>query len=189
MIAPLGEVPEWSNGPDSKSGVRVSVPWVRIPPSPPSVTESILLLPPLQANTEFSVSHFLSRVLAFSDFEIVSLNSRLVQKGRFKLSFDNLRARWQTMARKRHPIKEIEDALKKLEELGWSVQPAKGQRSHSWGFVLCPAKLRSACRDAVFCRMSVWSTPRDPRGHARELLRKAQGCVVTGEDHGQNDEL
>jgi signal peptidase I len=32
---PFGEVAEWSNVPDSKSGVRVSVPWVRIPPSPP----------------------------------------------------------------------------------------------------------------------------------------------------------
>ena len=31
-----GEVPEWSNGPDSKSGVPVRVPGVRIPPSPPS---------------------------------------------------------------------------------------------------------------------------------------------------------
>ena len=30
-----GEVAEWSNVPDSKSGVRVTVPWVRIPPSPP----------------------------------------------------------------------------------------------------------------------------------------------------------
>jgi len=153
------------------------------------VTGSILLLPPPQANTESCVSHLPWRVLALSDFEIVSPNSRLVQKEHFKLSFDNLKARWEPMARKRHPTKEIEDALKKLEELGWSVQPAKGQRSHSGGFVLCPAKLRNACRDAVFCRMSVWSTPRDPRGHARELLRKAQGCVVTGEDHGQNHDL
>ncbi len=30
-----GEVAEWSNVPDSKSGVRESVPWVQIPPSPP----------------------------------------------------------------------------------------------------------------------------------------------------------
>ncbi len=30
-----GEVPEWPNGLDSKSSVRVIVPWVRIPPSPP----------------------------------------------------------------------------------------------------------------------------------------------------------
>ncbi len=28
-------MPEWSNGLDSKSRVRFSVPWVRIPPSPP----------------------------------------------------------------------------------------------------------------------------------------------------------
>ena len=30
-----GEVPEWSNGTVSKTVVRVTVPWVRIPPSPP----------------------------------------------------------------------------------------------------------------------------------------------------------
>jgi hypothetical protein len=29
-----GEVPEWSNGTVSKTVVRVTVPWVRIPPSP-----------------------------------------------------------------------------------------------------------------------------------------------------------
>ncbi len=34
----FGEVPEWSNGLDSKSSVRVTVPWVRIPPSPPDMT-------------------------------------------------------------------------------------------------------------------------------------------------------
>ena len=32
---PRGEVAEWSNVPDSKSGVGASLPWVRIPPSPP----------------------------------------------------------------------------------------------------------------------------------------------------------
>ena len=31
-----GEVAEWSNVPDSKSGVGASLPWVRIPPSPPA---------------------------------------------------------------------------------------------------------------------------------------------------------
>jgi hypothetical protein len=30
-----GEVAEWSNVPDSKSGVGATLPWVRIPPSPP----------------------------------------------------------------------------------------------------------------------------------------------------------
>ena len=36
-------MPEWPIGPDSKSGVRVSVPWVRIPPSPP-VFKKVLYL-------------------------------------------------------------------------------------------------------------------------------------------------
>src|SRR3990172_12928887 len=31
----VGEVPEWLNGPVSKTGIRASVSWVRIPPSPP----------------------------------------------------------------------------------------------------------------------------------------------------------
>ena len=31
----FGEVAEWSNVPDSKSGVGLFLPWVRIPPSPP----------------------------------------------------------------------------------------------------------------------------------------------------------
>ena len=34
-MAARGQVAEWSNVPDSKSGVRASVPWVRIPPCPP----------------------------------------------------------------------------------------------------------------------------------------------------------
>ena len=33
----FGEVPEWSNGTVSKTVVRVTVPWVRIPPSPPAI--------------------------------------------------------------------------------------------------------------------------------------------------------
>ena len=37
-IQVLGEVAEWSNVPDSKSGVLAIVPWVQIPPSPPNTT-------------------------------------------------------------------------------------------------------------------------------------------------------
>ena len=33
-----GEVAEWSNAPLSKSSVQETVPWVRIPPSPPRIT-------------------------------------------------------------------------------------------------------------------------------------------------------
>ena len=31
----VGRVAEWLKAPDSKSGVGASLPWVRIPPSPP----------------------------------------------------------------------------------------------------------------------------------------------------------
>ena len=39
-----GEVPERSNGPVSKTGVRATVPRVRIPPSPLILTKTALRL-------------------------------------------------------------------------------------------------------------------------------------------------
>lgn len=86
------------------------------------------------------------------------------------------------MARRKHPSKEIENALRELEALGWMVEEAKGRSAHSWGFVLCPRNMQSDCRSGVFCRMSIWSTPTNPQNHARELLRKAEGCVFKGND-------
>jgi hypothetical protein len=56
--------------------------------------------------------------------------------------------------------------------MGWTVEEAKGRSAHSWGYVLCPANARDACRSGIFCRMSVWSTPGNPTSHARELLRR-----------------
>jgi hypothetical protein len=85
------------------------------------------------------------------------------------------------LPRPKHPIKEIEAALVELESMGWSVEKAKGRSAHSWGYVLCPANATDSCRSGIFCRMSVWSTPRAPRNHARELVKKAQGCVMTDE--------
>lgn len=38
----LGEMPEWSNGPDSKSGVLLAVPGVRIPFSPQTNEKSLI---------------------------------------------------------------------------------------------------------------------------------------------------
>lgn len=84
------------------------------------------------------------------------------------------------MARNKHPDKKIEAALKKLESAGWVVEAAKGRSAHSWGYVLCPANAGNACRSGTFCRMSVWSTPRNPQAHADELLRKANGCIMQG---------
>ena len=82
-------------------------------------------------------------------------------------------------SRPKHPDKAIEAALRQLEARSWSVERSKGRSAHAWGFVLCPANAGAECRGGVFCRMSVWSTPRTPERHARNLLRQAEGCVMT----------
>jgi hypothetical protein len=38
---PQGKMPEWSNGPHSKCGERVTAPWVRIPVSPQNLLDKI----------------------------------------------------------------------------------------------------------------------------------------------------
>jgi hypothetical protein len=83
------------------------------------------------------------------------------------------------MTRRRHPDKTIEAALRELEAMGWTVSEAKGRSAHAWGFALCPRNDRD-CRGGVFCRMSVWSTPRDPAAHARRLRANAAGCIFEG---------
>src|SRR6185369_15673249 len=42
-LAPIGRVAEWLKAPDSKSGVRVTVPWVQIPPLPPEIFQVEIL--------------------------------------------------------------------------------------------------------------------------------------------------
>ena len=81
------------------------------------------------------------------------------------------------MRRKKHPKKDVEDALRELEDLGWLVEEAKGGRAHAWGSVKCPANKMGACRSGIYCRMAVFSTPRNPENHARGLIRKAEGCL------------
>ena len=82
------------------------------------------------------------------------------------------------MARARHtdktPDKTIEAALAQLEEIGWPVETAKGRRAHARGFIRCPEHAQDKCRNGVLCQAQVRSTPRNPTGHARDLLRKAR---------------
>ena len=49
QVSASGEVAEWLNAPVLKTGVRASVPWVRIPPSPPvfSLSTSSFIVPPV----------------------------------------------------------------------------------------------------------------------------------------------
>jgi hypothetical protein len=58
-----------------------------------------------------------------------------------------------------HPNKHIREALKYAAERGWRVVMAKG---HAYCRIYCG--LRHAN-----CQKSVWSTPRNPEHHARDI--------------------
>lgn len=73
------------------------------------------------------------------------------------------------MSRPRHAKQEIEDAIQYAERHGWRYQ-ASGKSSHAWGRLLCPESSRAGCH------MSVWSTPRNPMNHARQIRRLVDAC-------------
>jgi len=77
------------------------------------------------------------------------------------------------MARRKHPSKEVEAAVAYAEAHGWRVEPARG---HAWGRMYCPQN-DSDCRCGEFCITSVWSTPRNPAHHARQIRRVVDGCT------------
>lgn len=76
------------------------------------------------------------------------------------------------MRRKQHTNKEVEAALRHAEKQGWSVV-AKG--GHAWGRIKCPFNDKD-CRCGEFCIASVWSTPKNPSNHARQLMRVVNKC-------------
>lgn len=71
------------------------------------------------------------------------------------------------MARPRHPDSMIEDAIQYAENLGWKAVISNG---HAWGRIFCPQSSRSGCI------VSVWSTPRVPYNHARQIRKRVDTC-------------
>jgi hypothetical protein len=86
------------------------------------------------------------------------------------------------MARKRHPDRDIEAAVAYAEARGWRVKPGQ-PRSHSWGTMLCPNN-DSDCRCGEFCKTSIWSTPRSPHSHARDLKQVVDNCTGRESEDG-----
>ncbi len=74
------------------------------------------------------------------------------------------------MARPRHPNKEIEAAVQYAESRGWVFVRAGG---HAWGVLHCPGTGREGCRRHVY------STPRDPFAHAKDVRRDVNKCRHT----------
>lgn len=78
------------------------------------------------------------------------------------------------MTRARHPKKEVEEALRHAEANGWRVTVGG---SHAWGKMYCPYN-DAECRCGEFCIASIWSTPKNPSTHARQLKRVVDNCVT-----------
>lgn len=78
------------------------------------------------------------------------------------------------MARSSHPKKEVEDSIRHAESNGWRVQEGG---SHAWGKLYCPYK-DNECRCGIFCITSIWSTPKSPANHAKDLKRVVDNCTT-----------
>lgn len=77
------------------------------------------------------------------------------------------------MARKPHPKKEIEEAIRYAESKGWRVEMSSG---HAWGKMYCPYN-DERCHCGEFCITSIWSTPRNLANHGKQLRRVVDNCI------------
>ena len=78
--------------------------------------------------------------------------------------------------RKKHPNKEIEEAIRFAENRGWRYRKAGGS-AHAWGRLLCPLQGREGCS------MSIWSTPRDADTHAKQIRHRVNSCPHCEEEN------
>lgn len=78
------------------------------------------------------------------------------------------------MSRRSHPHSDIEDVLKYAEENGWRIDVGGG---HCWGKIYCPYNDKE-CRGGIFCISSVWSTPRNPGNHAKQIRKVVDNCTT-----------
>lgn len=73
-----------------------------------------------------------------------------------------------------HPNKVVRDALQYASDNGWRIVQGG---SHAWGQMYCPYNDK-ACRCGEFCRASIWSTPKNPENHAKQIRRIVDNCVM-----------
>lgn len=71
--------------------------------------------------------------------------------------------------RKKHPSKDITQAIKYAESMGWRYKKAGGS-AHIWGMLLCLCETREGCV------MPIWSTPKDTFKHAEKIKQSVKRC-------------
>jgi hypothetical protein len=71
-----------------------------------------------------------------------------------------------------HPNKHIREALKYAEEQGWRFVKSRG---HAYGRILCGFGHRD-------CQKSIWSTPRNPEKHAKDIRDFVDSCPGAASD-------
>ena len=71
-----------------------------------------------------------------------------------------------------HPNKHIRASIEYALSRGWTQRPGGG---HAFCILKCPAGVREGCRK------SVWSTPRNPEAHARDIVRYVDHCPHCGQ--------
>ncbi|MCC5934567.1 MAG: hypothetical protein LAT75_10940 [Candidatus Cyclonatronum sp.] len=76
---------------------------------------------------------------------------------------------------KKHPNKEIQKAIEYAQTQSWVLKDS-GKSSHSWGRLMCPESSRNGCV------ISVWSTPRNPENHAKQILKMVNKCPHKEQD-------
>lgn len=74
----------------------------------------------------------------------------------------------------RHHNKHIREALEYAEDRGWTVKKSNA-RAHAWGTIFCEFGHKT-------CWMAIYSTPKSPENHAREIRRKVDRCPGATED-------
>ena len=73
------------------------------------------------------------------------------------------------------PNKHIRAAVDYAIERGWTLKKA-GPRAHIWGTLYCPQRNREGCWRTVY------STPRVPEAHARDIRRAVDRCPHNPEE-------
>lgn len=68
----------------------------------------------------------------------------------------------------RHPNKHIQAALEYAESHGWRIVES-GNSAHAFCRLKC-------LRKHAEHQMSVWSTPRNPENHAKQIICKVNEC-------------